>query len=509
MFSRQRMVMKTAIKSHEIVANLFPEVVRNRLFGDGASEEIMDMDGGDHTNTMRDGDDEPGVSEYLNKPSMMNFSPTGDGTRKLKPIADLFPNTTVLFADIAGFTAWSSVRDPSQVFILLETVYAAFDKVALSRQVFKVETIGDCYVAVTGLPNPQENHAVIMVKFARDCLRTMQTLTQSLEVELGPDTGDLAIRIGMHSGPVTAGVLRGQKSRFQLFGDTVNFASRMESNGFPNQIQCSQQTADLLVNAGKQNWIHARKDMVHAKGKGEVQTYWVIATRAVSSTGSSRSLGYDDDDDSDITEEPLNDLGESSAGISAGYLHSGPHERQEQSPNQYPEPAQRADLSPHMQRLIKWNVDTLAKAIKKIVATRSAREKQLQTANELRAKQGTNGGVGMSPRISHMTIDSNVAVNCDKKNDEDEKDESSKAPKLVILTNPRSEYTEAIELPKFDPFKVVRRSAELAAEVHLSHTVMQQLNDFVTTIACAYNDNPFHNFEVRGLEIVQSVAWLS
>jgi class 3 adenylate cyclase len=68
-----------------------------------------------------------------------------------KPIADLFPNTTIMFADIAGFTAWSSVREPSQVFTLLETVYSAFDAIAKRRKVFKVETVGDCYVAVTGL----------------------------------------------------------------------------------------------------------------------------------------------------------------------------------------------------------------------------------------------------------------------------------------------------------------------------------------------------------------------
>jgi len=148
----------------------------------------------------------------------------------------------------------------------LETIYAAFDRLALQRTVFKVETIGDCYVAVTGLPEPQEDHAIIMVKFARDCVKTMQTLVQSLEVELGPDTGDLCIRVGLHSGPVTAGVLRGQKSRFQLFGDTVNTASRMESNGLPNQIHVSQQTADLLISANKNHWIHPRKEMVHAKG---------------------------------------------------------------------------------------------------------------------------------------------------------------------------------------------------------------------------------------------------
>jgi class 3 adenylate cyclase len=82
-----------------------------------------------------------------------------------KPIADLFPHTTVMFG-IFGFTAWSSVREPSQVFTLLETVYHAFDEIA-KRRVFKVETIGDCYVAVCGLPDPRKDHAVVMARFAR------------------------------------------------------------------------------------------------------------------------------------------------------------------------------------------------------------------------------------------------------------------------------------------------------------------------------------------------------
>jgi class 3 adenylate cyclase len=139
-----------------------------------------------------------------------------------KPIADLFLETTIIFADIVNFTAWSSVRDPSQVFTLLEVVYNAFDEVARKRGIFKIETIGDCYVAVCGLPEPAKDHAVRMARFAKDCMNKMRSLVKTLEATLGPDTGELTMRMGVHSGPVTAGVLRGERSRFQLFGDTMN-----------------------------------------------------------------------------------------------------------------------------------------------------------------------------------------------------------------------------------------------------------------------------------------------
>lgn len=124
-----------------------------------------------------------------------------------------------MFADVEGFTAWSSVREPSQVFTLLETLYSAFDRVASRRRVFKVETVGDCYLAVCGLPDPRSDHALVMARFARDCINEHIDKTKQLEKSLGPETGELRLRVGLHSGPITAGVLRSERSRFQLFGD--------------------------------------------------------------------------------------------------------------------------------------------------------------------------------------------------------------------------------------------------------------------------------------------------
>jgi hypothetical protein len=209
---RQRLVLDRALRTTAIVSSLFPEAVRDRLMGE----------------TSEDGKKEKkGFISQNNR--LKSFLNDGDENgEEAKPIADLFPYATVLFADIAGFTAWSSTREPAQVFILLQTVYQAFDVIANKYRVFKVETIGDSYVAVTGLPNPQANHALLMARFAIAVIAKFNELVRKLEVTLGPDTGDLAIRVGMHSGPVTAGVLRGERARFQLFGDTVNTAARLE-----------------------------------------------------------------------------------------------------------------------------------------------------------------------------------------------------------------------------------------------------------------------------------------
>jgi hypothetical protein len=137
-------------------------------------------------------------------------------------------------------------------------------------------------------------------------------LTRELEVTLGPGTGNLTMRFGLHSGPVIAGVLKGDRARFQLFGDTVNTASRLESSGQAGRIQVSQSTADSLVAFGKGKWISPRKDVVEAKGKGVLKSYWLNIAQARTSRGRSSVPGsggeQDNPDDLVLSDVPLKDL---------------------------------------------------------------------------------------------------------------------------------------------------------------------------------------------------------
>ena len=214
---RQAKVMTTATRSNAIVRSLFPSTVHDRLMKQAITTDTEQPEKRNRLLVMNPFATDPKVSPQASAAAMDILS-SSQVENADEPIADLFPHVTVLFGDIAGFTSWSSQREPSQVFVLLESIYNAFDKIARRRKVFKVESIGDCYMAAAGLPTPQADHSLVMAKFARECLFAMSRVVKHLEVTLGPDTAELGMRFGLHSGQVTAGVLRGERSRFQLFG---------------------------------------------------------------------------------------------------------------------------------------------------------------------------------------------------------------------------------------------------------------------------------------------------
>lgn len=185
----------------------------------------------------------------------------------------------------------------------------------ITADVYKVETVGDCYVAACGLPEPRKRHAVVstardtphhgltellqqvMARFAHSCLRAVRSVTRRLEVELGPETSMLDFRFGLHSGPITGGVLRGKRARFQLFGETVNWGARIESTGIKGRIQMSTTTANLLRKAGKGHWVVPREDRVLAKGIGLIQTSWLVITPAkICQSGTEREASSNSDD---------------------------------------------------------------------------------------------------------------------------------------------------------------------------------------------------------------------
>lgn len=141
-----------------------------------------------------------------------------------------------------------------------------------------------------------------MAKFSSECVHEMARISVELESELGPDTSELALRGGLHSGPVVAGVLRGEKSRFQLFGDTMNTAARMESTGIPGRVQISQETADLLDQANKNHWYEPRPDKVLAKGKGELSTFLL----KIHQNAKANSSGYASESDTQSVSSSLN-----------------------------------------------------------------------------------------------------------------------------------------------------------------------------------------------------------
>lgn len=180
-------------------------------------------------------------------------------------IAERFEEVTVLFADIVDFTPLSASIPPEELVNLLNDIFSLFDHLAEKHGLEKIKTIGDAYMAVGGLPMPMENHATAVANMALDIQCEMNRLFN----------GRLQVRIGLHTGPVVAGVIGKKKFIYDLWGDTVNTASRMESHGLTGNVQVTEATYHHL----KDHYLLEKRGTIQVKGKGNVVTYLLLGHR--------------------------------------------------------------------------------------------------------------------------------------------------------------------------------------------------------------------------------------
>lgn len=179
-------------------------------------------------------------------------------------IADNFTHVTVLFADIVGFTELSLQMSPRKLVELLNDIFCEFDDLVEQHGIEKIKTIGDAYMVVAGLPRPRPDHAERIANLALDMLQAISRFDDKYQFRL-------SIRIGIHTGPVVAGIIGNKKFAYDLWGDTVNTASRMESQGVAGRIQISDKVYQALV--GK--YAVEERGIIQIKGRGEMNTYFL------------------------------------------------------------------------------------------------------------------------------------------------------------------------------------------------------------------------------------------
>ena len=180
-------------------------------------------------------------------------------------IADRFQEVTVLFVDLVDFTRSSDRSTPERVVQVLDDLFTAFDRLAERHGLEKIKTIGDAYMAVGGLPEPRPDHARAVAEMAL-------ALREETARHRDPSGQPLALRIGIDTGPVVAGVIGTTKFSYDLWGDTVNTASRMESSGVPGCIQVTERTYRRL----RDGYRFERRGPIQVKGKGELVTWFLV-----------------------------------------------------------------------------------------------------------------------------------------------------------------------------------------------------------------------------------------
>ncbi|MGH7483951.1 MAG: adenylate/guanylate cyclase domain-containing protein [Longimicrobiales bacterium] len=184
-------------------------------------------------------------------------------------IADHFGSASVLFADVVDFTPLAQRLPPDQVVSVLDRLFSRFDALLERHGLEKIKTIGDCYMAAAGVPDPTPDHARRAALLALDMREAVGTSAVS-------DGFDFELRIGISSGPVVAGVIGSKRFLYDLWGDAVNVASRMESQSAPGEIQVTRATYELL----KDEFVFRRRGMIPVKDKGEMETWYLEGPRS-------------------------------------------------------------------------------------------------------------------------------------------------------------------------------------------------------------------------------------
>jgi adenylate cyclase len=184
-------------------------------------------------------------------------------------IADHFDEVSILFADVVDFTPLSSRLDAREVVGLLDRLFTTFDELVDRHEVEKIKTIGDCYMVAAGVPKERPDHAQALARLALDMRESASRFLPGL------DGHDLRLRIGISSGPVVAGVIGRRRFLYDLWGDTVNMASRMESHGTPDEIQITRSTWELLDDG----FVTEPIGLVDVKGKGQIETWRLVGAR--------------------------------------------------------------------------------------------------------------------------------------------------------------------------------------------------------------------------------------
>jgi adenylate cyclase len=203
---------------------------------------------------------------------LLNILPRSIADRlKAQPqrIADQFDSASILFADVVDFTPWSESLPAPEVVGYLDHLFSHFDELAERYELEKIKTIGDCYMVAAGVPTPRPDHAHALALMALDMLEAMRSADEVAPV-------GLQLRIGINSGPVVAGVIGRKRFLYDLWGDAVNTASRMESHGTPGRIQITQATYELLAD----EFEFEPRGTIAVKGKGEIEAWYLLRRRA-------------------------------------------------------------------------------------------------------------------------------------------------------------------------------------------------------------------------------------